>query len=127
MTDRIASLTALEILDSRGRPTVSGRLALADGSTATAGVPSGASTGTREAVELRDGDTSRYGGAGVSRAVANVNGEIADTLVGRAIEDLAALDALLMTSTGPTPRVASARTPSSGPCGPYLLPLRPSR
>ena len=100
MTHRIASLTALETLDSRGRPTVSVRLALADGSTGAAGVPSGASTGTREAVELRDGDTSRYGGAGVSRAVANVNGEIADTLVGRDIDALAELDRVLIDLDG---------------------------
>jgi enolase len=70
----VAHLQALEILDSRGRPTLSVRLELSDGSHARAGVPSGASTGTREAVELRDGDPQRYGGAGVTQAVAVASG-----------------------------------------------------
>lgn len=100
MTHRVASLTALEILDSRGLPTESVQLSLADGPTGTADVPSGASAATREAVELRDGDQTRYGGAGVSGAVANVNGEIADALVGQVIENLAALDALLVDLDG---------------------------
>lgn len=60
---------ALEVLDSRGRPTMTVSLTLADGATAEAGVPSGASTGSREAVELRDGDSARFGGAGVTKAV----------------------------------------------------------
>ena len=64
----ITDLHALEILDSRGRPTLSVTATLADGTTAVAGVPSGASTGSAEAVELRDGDTARYGGAGVLTA-----------------------------------------------------------
>ena len=76
------------------------RLVLADGATGTAGVPSGASTGSREAVELRDGDTSRYSGAGVRQAVANVNGEIADALAGRDIGTLAALDTVLVKLDG---------------------------
>lgn len=63
---------ALEILDSRGRPTLSVTVELADGVVASAGVPSGASTGTREAVELRDGDKARFGGAGVLNAVGHV-------------------------------------------------------
>lgn len=79
----VAGLTALEILDSRGRPTLAVTVTLADGTTARAGVPSGASTGSREAVELRDGDPSRYEGRGVLTAVANVNGDIADLLKGR--------------------------------------------
>jgi len=70
MTYYIAQISALEILDSRARPTLQVRLELADGSIAVAGVPSGASTGTREAVERRDGDPGRYGGAGVLAAVA---------------------------------------------------------
>lgn len=76
----IERIGALEILDSRGRPTLQVRARLAGGATGYAGVPSGASTGTREAVELRDGDPGRYGGAGVTRAVANVNGPIAELL-----------------------------------------------
>lgn len=71
-------LSALEVLDSRGRPTLAVAVTLADGTTARAVVPSGASTGSREAVELRDGDTSRFGGRGVLGAAANVNGEISD-------------------------------------------------
>src|SRR6266508_6555954 len=81
MTYRVASLDALEILDSRGRPTLSVELVLDGGARGVAGVPSGASTGTREAVELRDGG-SRFGGAGVRGAVANVNGEIAGAVRG---------------------------------------------
>lgn len=83
---------ALEILDSRGRPTLSVTVELADGVVASAGVPSGASTGTREAVELRDGDKARFGGAGVLNAVGHVNGEIADFLVGRSFGSLAEVD-----------------------------------
>src|SRR5690349_21935673 len=79
----IESISALEILDSRGNPTVEVEVALADGSWGRAAVPSGASTGQREALELRDGDKRRYLGKGVSKAVANVNGEIAHALVGR--------------------------------------------
>ncbi len=80
MTFMVSELTALEILDSRARPTLAVTVRLADGATARAGVPSGASTGSREAVELRDGDKSRFGGGGVLTAVANVNGELADLL-----------------------------------------------
>src|SRR5664279_1627422 len=90
------SVSATEILDSRSRPTLAIMLATSDGLLASAGVPSGASTGTREAVELRDGDPARYGGAGVSSAVAHVNGEIAQALTGRAFASLAELDAALI-------------------------------
>ncbi|WP_263730516.1 phosphopyruvate hydratase [Cellulomonas sp. SG140] len=89
----LTAVSALEILDSRGNPTVQVTLVTDDGRSWVAGVPSGASTGTREAVELRDGDAARYGGKGVTRAVANVNGEIADLLVGRSWDSLADLDA----------------------------------
>jgi len=82
----------LEILDSRGRPTLEVTLELDRGSVGVAGVPSGASTGRREAVELRDGDPDRYEGHGVQRAVAAVEGEIADALTSRAFDSLAALD-----------------------------------
>ena len=73
----VADLSALEILDSRGRPTLAVTVRLADGTTARAGVPSGASTGSREAVERRDGDPDRYEGKGVLGAVSAVNTEIA--------------------------------------------------
>ena len=79
----VAELSALEILDSRGRPTLAVTIQLGDGSTARAGVPSGASTGTREAVERRDGDPARYGGKGVLGAVAAVNDDLAGLLRGR--------------------------------------------
>ncbi|WGK70444.1 phosphopyruvate hydratase [Candidatus Haliotispira prima] len=80
--DTIEYIEAREILDSRGNPTVEVDVVLAGGSEGVAAVPSGASTGTREAVELRDGDKSRYMGKGVRKAVDNVNGEIAETLIG---------------------------------------------
>ena len=77
---KIIDIKAREILDSRGNPTVEADVILADGSMGSAAVPSGASTGTHEAVELRDGDKSRFGGKGVSTAVAHVNGEIREKL-----------------------------------------------
>src|ERR1017187_5349934 len=85
----VADLSALEILDSRGRPTLAVTVQLADGTQARAGVPSGASTGSREAVERRDGDKERYEGKGVLGAVAAVNTEIADLLRGRSWSSLA--------------------------------------
>jgi enolase len=88
----ITQVQALEIIDSRGNPTVAARVRLADGSCGSAAAPSGASTGSREAVELRDGDTARYKGKGVRRAVAHVNGEIAQALAGQDALDQAALD-----------------------------------
>jgi enolase len=80
---KIARIHAREILDSRGNPTVEVDVALDGGGAGRAAVPSGASTGEREAIELRDGDPARYGGKGVRTAVANVNGEIARALAGR--------------------------------------------
>jgi enolase len=85
-----------EILDSRGNPTVEADVVLADGSRARAGVPSGASTGTREAVELRDGDKKRYLGKGVLNAVANINTTIRDTLLRGSFADQRALDDCLI-------------------------------
>jgi len=102
MPFNIAHIQALEILDSRARPTLSVTLDLDDGTRARAGVPSGASTGSGEAVELRDGDPHRYGGAGVTRAVGNVNGEISEALRGRAFETLADLDQVLIDLDGTT-------------------------
>ncbi len=100
MSFDVTDLSALEILDSRGRPTLAVTVRLADGTTARAGVPSGASTGSREAVELRDGDTSRYAGRGVLRAVASVNGEIAGLLQGRHWDSLAAADRAMIALDG---------------------------
>ncbi len=96
MSYQIDSIRALEILDSRGRPTLHVTLGLVGGAIGTAGVPSGASTGTREAVERRDGDQERFEGAGVQRAVMTVEGEIADAVTGRDWESLAELDHALI-------------------------------
>ena len=74
MDTMIESISALEVLDSRGNPTVEVEVVLADGAWGRAAVPSGASTGVHEALELRDGDKKRYLGKGVSQAVANING-----------------------------------------------------
>ena len=74
MNVSFSSMSAIEILDSRGRPTLRVRATLSDGRSVRSGVPSGASTGSREAVELRDHDENRYSGLGVQRAVAHVNG-----------------------------------------------------
>jgi enolase len=79
----ITQVHAREILDSRGNPTVEAEVTLESGAFGRAAVPSGASTGEREAVELRDDDPKRYGGKGVSRAVQNVNGEIREALLGQ--------------------------------------------
>ncbi len=89
---KIKNIKGREILDSRGNPTVEADVTLADGTIARAAVPSGASTGTREAVELRDGDMSRYLGKGVQKAVANVNDVLRESLVGVEFEDQRALD-----------------------------------
>ncbi|MCX5067987.1 phosphopyruvate hydratase [Micromonospora lupini] len=102
VTAAIETVTARRILDSRGNPTVEVDVRLADGSLGRAAVPSGASTGAREAVELRDGDPARWHGRGVDRAVANVNGEIAAALRGRVAADQAGLDAALIALDGTT-------------------------
>jgi enolase len=96
----IAGLCGLEILDSRGRPTVAVTAWLSDGTVASAQVPSGASTGRHEALELRDGDPSRYRGKGVLRAVEHVSGEIAIALHGTSAEDLPAIDRRLIELDG---------------------------
>ena len=95
-THRIIGVEALEILDSRGRPTLQVKVTLEDGATGKAGVPSGASTGTREAAERRDGDKARYGGLGVLGAADAVRGEIAGLLGSRAWHDLADIDDALI-------------------------------
>jgi len=96
----ITDLSALEILDSRGNPTLQVDVTLASGVTGRAGVPSGASTGSREAVELRDGDSARYGGKGVTHAVANVNGELRDLLGARSWASLAQVDRAMIEADG---------------------------
>lgn len=97
---KISSIHAREILDSRGNPTLEAEVTLADGSFGRAMVPSGASTGSKEAVELRDGDKTRYGGKGVQKAVANVNGAIAQALHGFDANDQEALDRRLIDLDG---------------------------
>jgi enolase len=96
----IVDVHARQILDSRGNPTVEVDVTLEDGSMGRAAVPSGASTGAHEAVELRDGDKSRWGGKGVTKAVAAVNGPIADEVVGSDAEDQADLDAAMIALDG---------------------------
>ncbi len=96
----ILDIQAREILDSRGNPTVEVDVILESGSRGRAGVPSGASTGAHEAVELRDGDEDRYGGKGVLNAVDAVNGEIFDALSGQDADDQLAIDQLLIDLDG---------------------------
>src|SRR3954462_15617045 len=91
----IADVHGREVIDSRGNPTVEVEVLLESGAHGRAAVPSGASTGTREAIELRDGDKGRYGGKGVLKAVAAVSGQIADALRGRDALDQIATDRLL--------------------------------
>ena len=108
----IKDLKGLEVLDSRGNPTVAVKATLASGATAVAMVPSGASTGTREAVELRDKDPNRYGGKGVTQAVANVNGEIRGAMLGVDAAGQEALDRKLIELDG---------TPNKGRLGANAL------
>ncbi|MEW2517930.1 phosphopyruvate hydratase [Actinacidiphila alni] len=96
----ITSVTGRRVLDSRGNPTVEVDVELADGSLGRAAVPSGASTGAREAVELRDGDPARWHGKGVDRAVRHVDTELAAVALGRDAEDQAGLDAALIAADG---------------------------
>jgi enolase len=108
----IKSIHAREILDSRGNPTLEAEITLSSGAFGRAAVPSGASTGAREAIELRDGDKSRYLGKGVQQAVANVNGPIAQAMVGKDARDQAALDNSLIELDG---------TPNKGRLGANAL------
>ncbi len=104
----IEEVTAREILDSRGNPTVQVEVLLMGGASGVAAVPSGASTGAHEAVELRDGDKKRYGGKGVLKAVANVNDAISDALVGLDASDQVMLDEVMIDLDG---------TPTKGKLG----------
>ena len=108
----IERVHAREILDSRGNPTLEADVVLSGGFTGRAAVPSGASTGSREAVELRDGDKTRYLGKGVSKAVANVNGTIANALKGLDASDQSGLDEKLIALDG---------TPNKGKLGANAL------
>jgi len=99
----IKSLSALEILDSRGNPTVEVTVTTDNNITATAAVPSGASTGEHEALELRDNDPKRFGGKGVLKAVENVNGPIADLLTGQNVQEQLLIDKMMIEADG-TPR-----------------------
>ncbi len=108
MSRKISSIRALEILDSRGNPTIRVMVSLENGMTASASVPSGASTGENEAVELRDGDKSRFGGKGVLKAVKNVNKIIAPKLVGMDPSRQAEIDKLMIALDG---------TPNKGKLG----------
>jgi len=101
----IKQITAQEVLDSRGNPTVEGQVTLEDGTFGSAIVPSGASTGEREAAELRDGDMKRYGGKGVKKAVENVESKIAPLLIGKDALDQRAIDRMMIELDG-TPNKA---------------------
>src|SRR5262245_39339512 len=89
---RISRITAAEVLDSRGNPTLEASVVLEDGTTTSAMVPSGASTGEKEAIELRDGDGSRYDGKGVLRAVSNINDKIGPAIVGSVVSEQRYID-----------------------------------
>ena len=97
---KITKVEGLEILDSRGNPTVEVEITLECGIVASAMVPSGASTGEREATELRDGDKKRYMGKGVSKAVANVNSQIAKALIGLDVREQRKIDTLMIELDG---------------------------
>ncbi len=96
----IADIRAREILDSRGNPTIEADVITADGAIGRAAVPSGASTGSREALELRDGDKSRYGGKGVLKAVEHVNGELCEAIAGMEVTEQAAIDRAMLELDG---------------------------
>ncbi|HEX2586242.1 MAG TPA: phosphopyruvate hydratase, partial [Steroidobacteraceae bacterium] len=97
---KIVDIRGREIIDSRGNPTVEADVILDSGIVGRAAVPSGASTGSREAMELRDGDKSRYMGKGVLKAVANVNGPLKKALLGRDALDQAGLDKTMLDLDG---------------------------
>ena len=134
----IVNVVGREILDSRGNPTVEVDVVLEDGSMGRAAVPSGASTGTREAVELRDGDKRRFGGKGVLKAVEAVNRDIFDAVSGLEAEDQLKIDETLIALDGTnnksrlganadSRRLACRRQGGGGSFGPDALPLRRRR
>src|SRR5687768_18428050 len=99
---KITDVRGREILDSRGNPTVEVDITLEGGARGRAGVPSGASTGEREALELRDGDKSRYLGKGVKKAVANINGEITAAIKGKEFTQRSLDEAMIALDATPT-------------------------
>ncbi|MDH5229595.1 MAG: phosphopyruvate hydratase [Gammaproteobacteria bacterium] len=109
---KIADIKARQVIDSRGNPTVEADVILENGVVGSAAVPSGASTGSREAVELRDDDKSKYGGKGVLNAVANVNGEIKNALIGKDCDNQAQIDQIMIDLDG---------TPNKGRLGANAL------
>ena len=116
----IVAVHAREILDSRGNPTVEVELATVSGFVGRASVPSGASTGQNEAVELRDGEKDRYGGKGVQNAVANVNGELAQEIVGLDVTDQRTLDMTMIEADGTENKEAQFTTPEQR-CARHIL------
>ena len=121
----IVEVHGREIIDSRGNPTVEVDVLLESGARGRAAVPSGASTGTREAVERRDGDKKRFGGKGVRNAVEAVNGKIAAALEGRDALDQSGIDQTLIELDGTANKARSAPTPFSASAWPS--PRRPPR
>ena len=107
MNTTITAITAREIIDSRGNPTIEVDVKLAGGAFGRAAVPSGASTGEHEALELRDGDKKRYGGKGVLGAVANVKGVIAPVLVGHDACDQVGIDRTMIAEIAERPESAA--------------------
>ena len=107
----IEEIVAREILDSRGNPTVEVDVLLEDGAFGRAAVPSGASTGIHEALELRDGDKNRYGGKGVLKAVENINTTIAEDIIGWDAREQEAIDALLIGLDGTPTWVSVSPSP----------------
>src|SRR5208337_4138068 len=105
---KIVSVVGREILDSRGNPTVEAEVELACGATGVAAVPSGASTGEKEAAELRDGDKKRYGGKGCTKAAGHINKELADAVVGMEATSQRAVDQAMIDADG---------TPNKGKLG----------
>ena len=114
----IEKVIGREIIDSRGNPTVEAEVWLADGTIGRGAAPSGASTGEFEALELRDGDKSRFGGKGVSKAVENINTTINEALVGMDASDIYAVDAAMLKADGTKDKSnlgANAILPSPSP------------
>src|SRR5512132_4507101 len=111
----ISAISAQEVFDSRGNPTVEAVVVLEDGCVGAAIVPSGASTGEKEAVELRDGDAGRYGGKGVLKAVENVNETIAPALVGHDVVDQRGIDQAMIALDGTPNKAEHGRQPTTWP------------
>ncbi len=109
---QIVSVHAREILDSRGNPTIEVEVVTASGASGRAAVPSGASTGENEALELRDGDKTRYLGKGVLKAVYNVNSVIAEEIMGMDVTNQVAIDQKMLTLTAPRRRATWEPMPS---------------